>query len=180
MANTLEGNGAFQREDSITLIDVGFTSIDENGVVYGDSHTPEYVAIGEDNDELSRERNDSTDSNKNVLGKTNITTTLGAQTTEIDPYKIRANDKLSYLAYMINKYDLKDDKAKVKGLEVFLGDKQAEGQYGAWIEDAIVTINSWGGDTSATQAPMVLNWCGNKTHGTFEPKTKKFTETKSA
>lgn len=175
--NVLAGNTAFNREAKITFLDVNFESIDENGIKYAAEHTPEWYAVGEDNDELTRERNDSVDSSKNVLGRNNITTTLGAQTTEVDPYKIRGNDKLSYALYMIDKYDLKDDKAKMIGMEVFYCDVQSDGVYGAWTESAIISINSSGGDTTALNYPAVLNWCGDKKHGTFATATKTFTKT---
>lgn len=178
--NTFEGNGAFERKDHITFIDVGFESIDKDGVKYAADHTQEWIAVGEDNDELTRERNDETDSTKNVLGKTSISMTAGAQTTEVDPHKLRASDKLSYLLYMINKYDLLEDKAKVIGMEVTYADKQADETYGAWTEGAIIQLNSWGGDTSALGTPFVLNWDGDKTHGTFNTKTKTFTATTEA
>lgn len=180
MANTLNGSGAFNREARITMLDVGFESIDENGINYGSNHTAEWYPIGEDNDDITRERNDSVEANKNVLGKTNISTTLGAQTTEIDPYKIKGNDKLSYALYMIDKYDLKDDKAKMIGCEVSYVDMQSEGVYGAWTESAVISINSTGGDTSALNYPAVLNWCGDKVHGTFSTAKKQFTATNEA
>ena len=175
--NTLDGKNVFSRESSITFLDVGFTVDEVEGVTYAEDHTPEWFAVGEDNDELTRERNDEADSTKNVLGKTSVNVTPGAQTTEVDPYKVRGNDKLSYLLYMMNKYDLTGDRAKVRGMEVFYGDKQSEGTYGAWTESAVVQVNSWGGDTTATQAPITLNWLGDKTHGTFSTADKKFTAT---
>ncbi len=173
----LDGNAAFKREDSITFIDINFTVDPVTGVSYADGHTPQWFAVGEDNDELTRERNDESDSSKNVLGETNISVTPGAQTTEVDPKKIRGNESLSYLLYMMNKYDLTGDQAKLTGMEVFYGDKQSEGVYGAWTESLILQVNSWGGDTTATQAPFVLNWKGDKTHGTFSTSTKQFTPT---
>lgn len=178
--NVFDGTIAFDRNARITFIDVGFESVDENGINYGDSHTADWFAVGEDNEDLSRERNDSVNASRNVLGTNNISTELGAQTTEIDPYKIKGSDKLSYLLYMIDKYDLKDSKAKVHGMEVSYFDVQSEGVYGAWTEDAVISINSGGGDTTAVNYPSVLNWCGNKTHGTFSTTTKAFTATTSA
>lgn len=178
--NVLDGTSEFNREDSITFIDVGFKVDPVKGVYYEEEHEEKWFPIGDDNDELTRERNDEVDSKKNVLGKTNVSATAGAQTTEVDPKKIRGNEELSYLLYMMHKYDLLGDKAKVRGMEVFYGDKQEEGTYGAWTEDAVLQVNSWGGDTSATQAPFILNWKGNKDHGTFNTGTKKFTSSKAA
>lgn len=175
--NVFEGTGAFKREDHITFIDLGFTSVDENGIVYGEGHTEEWYAVGEDNDELTREINDEIESTKNVLGKTSINHTSGAQTTEVDPHKLRPNEKLSYLIYQIFKFGLTGDKAKVNGMEVTYADKQAEGSYGAWTEGAVIQLSSWGGDTTALGSPFILNWDGNKVHGTFSTADKKFTPT---
>lgn len=179
--NVLDGTTAFTRNKRITFVDVGYDHIDPiKGVIYLEDHTPDWYMIGEDNDDLTRERNDSVDATPNVLGKTNITTTPGAQTTSIEPYKLRGNDKLSYLLYMIDKYDLKDSQAKVNGMEVTYGDVQSEGVYGAWTEHAIISVTSSGGDTTALGYPNTLNWCGDKTHGTFSTSTKQFTATTEA
>ena len=178
MKNVLVGDTIIDRESSITFLDLGFESIDKDGIHYADSHTPDWYPIGEDNDEITRERNDSVDGKKNVLGHTIFTVTKGAQTTEIDPVKIRGNDKLSYLLYMINKYDLVNEKAKLTGMEVFYADEQSSGVYGAWTEGVMIEGKSWGGNVEATQSPMTIHWDGKKVHGTFEPKTKTFTATK--
>ena len=100
-----EGNGKFNREDQVLMFDANITSIDENGIVYGD--TPNWTPIGEDNDEITREINNEIESKKNVLGETSINHSGGAQTTEIDPVAIRGNDVLSTIIYNIYKYDLR-------------------------------------------------------------------------
>lgn len=171
----LDGNGKFNREDHVTMFDSNITSCDENGIVYGE--TPIWVPFGEDNDDITRNMNDELDAKKNVLGKTNIDHSAGAQTTEIDPIAIRGNDALSAILYLIYKYDLKGDKATLHCMEVTLGDKQTDNSYGAFTEDAVVQLNSWGGDTTKINAPIVLNWKGNKKHGTFSTTTKAFTPT---
>ena len=173
----LDGNTEFKREDSITFLDVNCTVDPVNGITYATNHTPNWVPIGDDNDELTRERNDEVDSKKNVLGVTNISVTSGAQTTEVDPKKIRGNEALSDILYKLDKYDLVGSKARIHGMEVFYGDKQSTNTYGAWTEHAILEVKSWGGDTSATQAPFTLNWEGDKVHGTFNSNSKEFTET---
>ncbi len=170
-----EGNGKFNREDQVLMFDANITSIDENGIVYGD--TSNWVPIGEDNDEITREINNEIESKKNVLGKTSINHSGGAQTTEIDPVAIRGNDVLSTIIYNIYKYDLRGDKATLKCMEVTAADKQANGSYGAFTESAVVDLKSFGGDVSEISAPITLNWKGDKTHGTFDATTKTFTAT---
>lgn len=170
-----EGNGKFNREDLILMFDANITSIDENGIVYGD--TSDWTPIGEDNDEIKRDINNEVESKKNVLGKTNTNHSGGPQTTEIDPVAIRGNDVLSVILYNIYKYDLRGDKAKLRCIEVSSNDKQANGSYGAFTESAIVDLKTYGGGTSEIDAPITLNWQGDKVHGTFDATTKEFTAT---
>ena len=172
----LSGNGKFERWDQILMFNSNVTSCDEGGIVYGEND-PTWVPIGEDNDEITRTMNNEIDATKNVLGKTNIDHSPGAQVTEIDPIAIRGNDALSSILYMINKYDLTGDKAVLQCMEVTLADKQTDGSYGAFIESAIVDLTSWGGDTTKLNAPISLNWKGDKVHGTYSPSTGEFTPT---
>ncbi len=174
----LDGNKEFEREEHITFFNANITSCDENGIVYGT--TPDWVPFGEDNDELTRELNNEVESKKNVLGKTSIKHSKGAQTTEIDPVVVRGNDVLSTILYNMFKYDLTGDKATLQCMEVTLADKETDGNYGAFTESAVVDLKSWGGDTSNLQSPITLNWKGNKEHGTFNPTTKAFTKTTEA
>lgn len=175
----LDGTGKHNREDHVLMVNINITDINENGVVYG--NTPEWMPIGEDNDEINRELNDELEANKNVLGKTNIDHSAGAQTTEIDPYAIRGNDMLSAIFYNLFKYNLKGDKATLQFMEVTLADKyETTGEtptvsYGAFTENAVVQLNSWGGDTTKLNSPVVLNWKGDRTHGTYSLSDNAFT-----
>lgn len=169
----LNGNGKFNREDHILMFNSNVTSCDENGIVY-DNENPTWVPIGEDNDEITRELNNEIDAKKNVLGKTNVDHTAGANTTEIDPIAIRGNDALSAILYMLFKYQLVGDKATLQCCEVTLADVQADGKYGAFTEDAVVDLKSWGGDTSKLNSPITLNWKGNRTHGVFSTTDNQF------
>lgn len=171
--NLLKGNGQLERESSVTFFNANITSCDEKGIVYN-TESPEWIPIGEDNDELTRETNNEIESKKNVLGRTSINHTAGAETMEVDPIAIRGNDKLSAILYMIHKYRLTGDKAKLQTLEVTLGDEQADEKYGAFTEDAVVDMKSWGGDTSMLNSPITLNFCGNRVHGVFSTTDNSF------
>ena len=174
--NLLKGNNEFRREDHVTMFNANITSCDENGIIY-DTTEPNWVPFGEDNDELTRELNNEVDSKKNVLGKTKVTHTSGAQTTEIDPVAIKGNDELSAILYMMFKYNLTGDKAKLQCCEVTLADEESEGVYGAFTESAVVDLKSWGGDTTKLNGPITLNWLNDRVHGTFNVTGKKFTAT---
>lgn len=168
-----DGTEKFERKAHITMYNANIVSCDENGIVYGDK--PEWVPLGKDNDELTRTLNNETEAKKNVLGETSISHKSGAQTTEIDPIAIKGDDVLSYVLYLMFKYNLTGDKAKLKFMEVTLADKDDAGNYGAFTEEAIVDLKSWGGDTSQINGPVTLNWLGNKEHGKYNIKTNSFT-----
>lgn len=171
-----KGNGKFQREDYVLFMNLNITSADENGIVF-DNEDPNWVPIGDDNEEITREHNNDLEAKKNVLGKTNINASAGAETTEIDPISIKGNDALSYMLYIIHKYSLVGDKASVPCMEVALFDKQeTDGTYGAFTETAIIDEKSFGGGTSEIDAPITLNWKGDKVHGTYATATNKFTK----
>lgn len=170
------GSGKFNREDSILFMNLKVTSANENGIVF-DTENPTWVPIGEDNDEIVREHNHDIEAKKNVLGKITINATPGAETTEIDPIAIRGNEELSYILYIIHKYSLVGDKTAFPCMEVSLFDKQTtEGTYGAFTETAIIDEKSFGGGTSEIDAPITLNWKGDKVHGTYNLAQNSFTK----
>lgn len=174
-----EGNGKFNREDSVTMFNSKLISADENGLVF-DEENPIWTPIGEDNDELTRETNNESESTKNVLGRVNVDSTKGAETMEVDPVAIRANDTLSYILYMAYKYGLVGDKVRMQFMDVTYADKQGEKSYGAWIEHGIPDLTSWGGDTSKLSSPMTINFQNDKVHGTFSTINNTFTKITSA
>lgn len=170
------GSGKYKREDSILFMNLNVKSANEDGIVF-DTENPTWTPIGEDNDEITREHNHEFESKKNVLGKTTINATAGAETTEIDPIAIRGNDALSYVLYIAHKYGLVGDKFAIPCMEVSLFDLQTDGTYGAFTETAVVDEKSFGGGTSEIDAPITLNWKGDKVHGTYNLSTNKFVET---
>ena len=174
--NLLTGTTEFNREDHVTMFNASIKSCDENGIVY-DETNPEWIPFGEDNDEITREMNNETDSKKNVLGRVKVNHTSGPQTTEIDPIAIKGNDKLSAILYMMFKYNLTGNKAKLQCCEVTFADEQSEGVYGAFTESAIADLKSWGGDTSKLNSPITLNWLNDRVHGTFSTENNTFTAT---
>ena len=169
-----DGTGRFDREDDVLLFNSNLTSADENGLVF-DEENPIWIPIGEDNDELTRETNNESESKKNVLGKVSIDSTKGAETMEVDPVAIRGNDTLSYILYIAFKYGLVGDKVRMQFCNVTYADVQGEKSYGAFIEHGIPDLTSWGGDTTKLSAPMKINFENDKKHGTFSTTNNTFT-----
>lgn len=159
------GTGKAKRESAILFMNVGESSVEE------------YEAIGKDNDELTRERNNEVESNKNVLGETEVTVTKGNQVTSVDPFNFRRESKLANFLYKIDKEDLDGADVEKEFVEVFTEDKEAEGEYAAFKQVGAIDLKSWGGPTTGIATPFDINWKGPRTHGTFNPSTKKFTPT---
>ncbi len=138
-----------------------------------------FEAIGKDNDELSRTMNYEADSKENVLGETDVTVKKGPQTTSVDPCYYTRDGKLAQKLYEIYKYDKELDDVVFEFMEVsvFKETEEPAGEYECFRQKAAISLQSWGGDTAGVGTPYELNWLGPKTHGTFNPKTKKFTAT---
>lgn len=160
----ISGTGKAKRESAILFMNVGDT-------------TEEYEAIGKDNDELTREMNNEVESNKNVLGETDVTVTKGNQVTSVDPFNFRKESKLANFLYKIYKDNLDGVDVEKEFIEVFTEDKESEGEYAAFKQVAAIDLKSWGGPTTGIATPFDINWKGARTYGTFNPTTKKFTPT---
>lgn len=160
----ISGTGKAKRESAILFMNVG-------------DSTEEYEAIGKDNDDLSRERNNEVEQTKNILGETEVTVTNGNQVTTVDPFKFRRESKVAQTLYEIYKDDLDGSDVEHEFVEVFTEDKESEGEFAAFKQTGAIDLKSWGGDTTGVGTPFDINWKGSRTHGTFNPTTKKFTPT---
>lgn len=161
----IDGSGKSKRSSALLFMNTGTHD------------SPVWEIIGKDNDDLSRTLNNEVDSKTNVLGETDVEITKGPQTTTVDPYKIRKDSEISSKLYDAYKYDRELDELEHEFMEVFLDDKISEGEYGGFVQNGAIDLKSWGGDTKGLGAPFDINWSGEKTHGKFNPTTKKFTET---
>lgn len=163
----ISGTGKAKRESAILFMDVGESE-------------SEYEAIGKDNDDLTRERNNEVESNKNVLGETEVTVTNGNQVTSVDPFKFRRESKVAQILYKIDKENLDGSDVEYPFVEVFTEDKETSGEYAAFKQTGAIDLKSWGGDTTGVGAPFDINWKGARIYGTFNPTTKVFTPTVSS
>lgn len=143
----------------------------------GTHESPEWEIIGKDNEELSRELNNEVNSFTNVLDETEVEVTKGANVITVDPIKFRDDSKASNILYGIYKNDLELSDVEHEFMEVNTTDVQSDktNEYGAFIQVGAVDLKSWGGDTTGVNSPFDINYKGAKTHGTFNPTTKKFT-----
>lgn len=140
-------------------------------------NTETFEIIGKDNDELSRSLNNEVDAKENILGETTVDVTKGPQVSTIDPCYHRPGGKLDTFLKSIYWEDKDLDEVKCKWMEVDETVDPVDGEYLAFKQMGAVDLKSWGGDTKGIGQPFDINWVGAKTYGTFNPTTKKFTET---
>lgn len=159
----MTGTGKVKREEHFIAMNVGT------------SEAPEIELIGKDNDELSRTLNNEVEAKKNVLGETTVEVTQAPQVTTVDPYLIRKDSKLSQQLVDIYDNDLELDDVVKTFYDISAFEEVTSGKYKAFKQDGAIDLKSWGGSKSLT-APFDINWVGPKVHGTFDPKTKTFTE----
>lgn len=145
--------------------------------VYNNSDTEMFEAIGKDNDELSRTLNNEVESKENVLGETTVDVVKGPQTSTIDPCYHRSDSELNKFLKSIYWEDKELDEVKVPFMEVDQTVEDESGSYPAFKQTGAIDLKSYGGDTKGISEPFDINWVGKKTYGTFNPTTKKFTET---
>lgn len=142
----------------------------------GDS-TSVWEILGKDNDELSKELNNEVEETKNVLGETEVDITAGNRTMTVDPYKMRDDYDFADELYDILKYDKDGSDVEYPFIEINTFKKVGESQneYDAWVQKGAVDLKSYGGNTKAIGAPFDIHFIGEKTYGSFNPTTKKFT-----
>ena len=160
------GKGKIKREEHIIAMEVGT------------EEASEIELIGKDNDDLSRELNNDVEAKRNVLGETTVEVTQGNHVTTVDPFLLRRDSKVSAKLEAIYDNDLELDDVVETFYDISKFDEIAEGKYKAFKQQGAIDLKSWGGSKSLG-APFDINWVGEKVHGTFDPATKKFTQTSS-
>lgn len=146
---------------------------------FGDGSNPTWVRLGKDLEEYNVELNPDTESKKNILGTTTMKHNGYNPTSEADPFYANVGDPLfEHLQEIIDDL-IKDDGCKTRALEVHMWDGDEATGYKAVMQECMVIPKSYGGDTSGYQIPFEVTYIGEKTKGTYAPKTKTFTPTTS-
>lgn len=153
------GTGAVEREKSILFIEL-------NSIWY---------PIGEDNESLTRTRNNSVSQTKNVLGKSKSVVAKGNQTTSVDPLKIARDDALGKELYEIDRLSKQLDELKHRFMEVSIFDEIEPGKFAAWVQDAKIDLKSWGGSNDGLYAPFDIVWEGDRVYGVYDQAENTFT-----
>lgn len=154
-------------------IDKGKAQRKTFALFYSDADTLEL--IGKGIEELSIEQGADVSSKKDVTGSTDVSLNSYEKTTNLDPIYVSGGNKFSELLDEIEEKELVGDDVIKDFVCAKAYKKTADGKYVAWKQSAVIELTSFGGDTSGVQCPATLHWVGERTLGTFDPTTKKFT-----
>ncbi len=155
----INGSGTVEREQSILFIEL-------NGI---------WEPIGEDNEELSRTRNNTVTQKKNVLGRTKTTVTNGNEITSVSPYLIARDSALGRELYDIDRNRRQLDEVKYRFMEAAIFDEVGTDKFAAWTQYAKIDLKSWGGSAEdGLAAPFDIVWEGERTYGVYDRASNTF------
>lgn len=147
-------------------------------VTFGAEGGPTYVRLGKDLEEYSEELNPDVEVQKNILGEQNVIHNGYEVQSEVDPFYAYAGDPLfEQLSKIANERLTGDDCVTTKVDVLLNADGTTEWAY---QEKVWVVPNTVGGDTSGVQIPFTVYNAGERTSGTFDLATKKFTAAAAA
>ena len=136
-----------------------------------------YVRIGKDLEEFAVELSPSIETKSNILGENSVIHQGYETSATADPVYYEYDDALTEKLMEIAMLRQSGDACKTSYVEVLL--KPTEGGKPTVVravrEDVLLIPSSYGGDTSGVQIPFTVNFNGNRTEGTFDLDTKKFT-----
>lgn len=139
----------------------------------------ENVRLGKDLEEYAIELNPDVETKKNILGENSVNVSGYEVSSSVDPLYYDYDDKLSEKVMEIAMNRITGDGCKTSTIDVLLkpGDTEDEAPTVVWAyrEDCYVVPQSVGGDTTGIQVPFEVHRAGNRTKGTFNLSTKKFT-----
>lgn len=140
---------------------------------------PNYVRLGDDLEEYNEELNPDVETKVNIIGETTVKNKGYQPQADVDPFYNSYNEALSTkLEEIVNKR-LTGDACKTSVVDVLMQAPATEGgtptTVWAYREDAMIIVNTFGGDTSGVQTQFSINKCGNRVRGTWDYSTKAFT-----
>lgn len=138
--------------------------------------SPVWYLIGKDIEDMSVELNPDIESTKNILDETSVSDNGYEPSVSADPYYANPDDKIYSKLKDIALNRLTGEDCETKVLEVLID--KTSGPFDAWIEDAIVKPQSYGGATGGVNIPFDITFNGNRKEGTvtISDKVPTFTE----
>lgn len=145
-----------------------------------DPSTATYVRMGKDLEEYSVGLSPSVERKTNILGENSVVVSGYDVSTSVSPFYYDYDDSLSEKVMDIAMNRTTGDGCKTTTVDVLLKPgKTADAEptvLWAYREDCYVVPESIGGNTTGVQIPFTIHRAGNRVKGTFDLKTKKFTE----
>ena len=139
-----------------------------------------YTQLGKDLEEFSVDLSPDVETSKNILGENSVTFNGYEASGTVEPFYYEAEDALAEKIMEMAMLRNSPIGYPTSYVEVLLkpgADGTGPEVIRAVREDVYVIPTSYGGDTSGVQVPFEIRFAGNRTPGTFDLKTKKFTET---
>lgn len=138
-----------------------------------------YIRLGKDLEDLTVEMNPNVETNTNILGESTARLTGYEMSASIEPYYISHDEDLSQKLLEIIENELTGDACKTTVVDVWLKPGETADSAPVVIKavrrEVLVAVQSYGGDTSGVQVPFSISGSTNRTKGTFDLTTKKFT-----
>lgn len=140
-----------------------------------------YVRIGKDLEEFSVELSPNIETSANILGENSVKHNGYETSASADPVYYEYDDALTEKLMEIAMLRSSGDACKTSYVEVLLKPGESASDAPTVVravrEDVLLIPSSYGGDTSGVQIPFTVNFNGNRTEGSFDLSTKKFTPT---
>lgn len=140
-----------------------------------------YVRIGKDLEEFSVELSPNIETSANILGENSVKHNGYETSASADPVYYEYDDDLTEKLMEIAMLRSSGDACKTSYVEVLLKPSKSASDAPTVVravrEDVLLIPSSYGGDTSGVQIPFTVNFNGNRTEGSFDLSTKKFTPT---
>lgn len=138
---------------------------DENFTPDADASSAKWFLIGKDVEDLAVNLNPTTTVKKNILDETTVDDEGYEPDFDVDTYYADPSDGAWYEKIKdIAMNRLTGDDCKTKVLEVLVDRTQAP--FDAWVEDAIIKPQSYGGAQGGVRIPYKVAFCGNRKKGT--------------
>lgn len=149
----ITGTGYVKREEFKIFADVSDTS------------TPTWELQGDKIEDMSLEMNPNVETTTDVTGNTTTILDRYEKQTAVDPYRAKRESKFFPILYDIvkNEKTLSDVERKFLCVNIF---SEESGEYDAWVQNGIIAVQSYGGDTTGLSIPYNIHWSGEKTYGT--------------
>lgn len=139
-----------------------------------------YQRLGKDLEEYNYEVNAQVETKSNIIGEQSSRITGYETSSSVDPVYIEHDDPLSEQLWKIYNNRSTGDDCRTSIVDVLLKGDDTDAdpvQVWAYRQDAIVALQTIGGDTSGVQGTFEIYPDGERVKGTFDMSTKKFTPT---